>query len=149
MVAHVKGHAQRATRVGAASRSRLPSGSLRAPGRASADDPRPTLAATAGMPLDFAAGRTDLPCQQPGVDPEVFFPVGAHRQVGGSDDLDAEVELAQGFCDRCPVQRACLRYALADRSVRYGIWGGVRLDGMHANTRTSLLKQLQQLERSA
>jgi len=59
VAAHIRGHALRATRVGAASRSRLPSGQLRAPGRASADDPRPTLAATAGMPLDFAAGRTD------------------------------------------------------------------------------------------
>jgi len=147
----VAGQTVRATRVGvgAVARSRLPSGQLRAPGRAFTDDPRPTLAEVGSMPLDFATDRTDLPCQQPGVDPEVFFPVGAHRQVGGSDDLDAEVEFAQAFCDRCPVQRACLRYALADRSVRYGVWGGVRFDGMHANTRTSLLKQLRQWERSA
>ena len=140
------GQTVRATRVGvgAVARSRLPSGQLRAPGRAFTDDPRPTLAEVGSMPLDFATDRTDLPCQQPGVDPEVFFPVGDR-----ATSIEGEVEYAQAFCDRCPVQRACLGFALADRSVRYGVWGGVRFDGMHAGTRTSLLKQLRQWERSA
>jgi WhiB family redox-sensing transcriptional regulator len=98
---------------------------------------------TFGVPLDFAAGRTDLPCQQPDVDPEVFFPV-ATGSLG-----DGEVELARSFCDRCPVRQACLVYALGDTSIRNGVWGGVRFDGMHSNTRTSLLKQARQWERSA
>jgi|GEM_PF-2090482 len=138
------GHTLRASRVPAPSRSRRPSGQLRAPGQAAAADARPSFAEVASMPLDFAADRTDLPCQQPGVDPEVFFPVGDR-----ATSIEGEVEYAQAFCDRCPVQRACLGFALADRSVRYGVWGGVRFDGMHAGTRTSLLKQLRQWERSA
>jgi WhiB family redox-sensing transcriptional regulator len=81
---------------------------------------------TFGEPLAFlrhpddGRPRTDLPCLE--TDPETFFPVGACRQVGGSDELAAKVELAKSFCARCPVTDGCLAWAL-DHDPD-GVWGG-------------------------
>ncbi len=47
-----------------------------------------------------------------GVDPDIFFPA-------EGDDGAAAVKICQG----CPVQAACLEWAL-DSRVRYGVWGG-------------------------
>jgi Transcription factor WhiB len=107
----------RATRAPAPSRSRLPSGNLRAPGRAYADDPRPTIAELLSAPLDFARNRTDLPCQQPKADPEWWFPRGSTR---------AELEVAKARCGPCPVRVACRDYAV--KHGQHGIWGGTDED---------------------
>ena len=57
-----------------------------------------------------AAWRTRGACQQ--VDPETFFPA-------PNESADAAVSL----CRRCPVQGACLAWAL-DVSDCQGVWGG-------------------------
>ena len=44
--------------------------------------------------------------------PEVFFP----------DDGDG-VETARRICEACPVNKACLDYALVNR-IDHGVWGG-------------------------
>lgn len=49
------------------------------------------------------------------VNPEDFFPTPG----GGGNTTKAVKEI----CAACPVQTACLEYALADRDL-YGIWGG-------------------------
>ncbi len=46
------------------------------------------------------------------LDPAVFFP---------SDGVG--VQAAQRICNECPVQPACLEYAL-DNRVDHGVWGG-------------------------
>jgi WhiB family transcriptional regulator, redox-sensing transcriptional regulator len=111
------GTALRATRAPAPTRSRLPSGQLRAPGRAYADDPRPTLAELISAPLDFARDRTDLPCQQPTANPEWWFPVGSTGPA-----YRAQLEAAKARCRPCPVRAACRDYAV--RHGQQGIWGG-------------------------
>ena len=50
-------------------------------------------------------------------DTELFFPVGTGRLAV------AEAQRAKQICARCPVQRECLRYALATGQ-EFGIWGG-------------------------
>jgi WhiB family redox-sensing transcriptional regulator len=47
-----------------------------------------------------------------GVDPDIFYPVS-----------DEEAEDAKAICAQCPVQRACLEWALAHRESD-GVWGG-------------------------
>jgi WhiB family transcriptional regulator, redox-sensing transcriptional regulator len=47
-----------------------------------------------------------------GVDPDIFYPL---------DDDDAED--AKAVCAQCPVQQACLEWALTNRE-RDGVWGG-------------------------
>jgi WhiB family redox-sensing transcriptional regulator len=47
-----------------------------------------------------------------GVDPDIFYPV--------SDD---DAEEAKAICMQCPVQQACLEWALSSRE-REGVWGG-------------------------
>lgn len=49
-------------------------------------------------------------CQQ--TDPELFFPEKGESAVP-----------AKQVCGRCPVQRDCLDYALANDE-RFGVWGG-------------------------
>jgi len=48
-----------------------------------------------------------------GVDPLVFHPV-------NEDDADE----AKSICELCPVQDACLEYAIAARE-KDGVWGGL------------------------
>ena len=49
-------------------------------------------------------------CRQ--ADPDLFFP---------ADGVDAESAIK--ICRGCPVQSACLEWAL-DARIRYGVWGG-------------------------
>lgn len=61
-------------------------------------------------------------CQQPGVDPDWFFPE--------RGDVTA-MRLAKSICVACPVRRAC--YVEAEiRKERFGIWGGVSFSGPKA-----------------
>lgn len=62
----------------------------------------------------FADGRQA--CQQPGVDPEDFFPTSGHHGR-------AAAERAKTVCASCPVRDACLAYALPIGAL-HGIWGG-------------------------
>ncbi|MER5884546.1 WhiB family transcriptional regulator [Streptomyces sp. NPDC001941] len=55
------------------------------------------------------------------VDPELFFPVGSKGPA-----LRQEAE-AKAVCDRCPVRRQCLAYAL-DAGQLAGVWGGTNED---------------------
>lgn len=53
-------------------------------------------------------------CREPGIDPELFFPV---------SDSAPQVAAAKVVCARCPVVARCLDWALrAGEPV--GIWGG-------------------------
>lgn len=47
-----------------------------------------------------------------GLDPAIFYPV-----------QEEEADVAKAICATCPVQEACLEYALANRE-RDGVWGG-------------------------
>jgi WhiB family redox-sensing transcriptional regulator len=47
-----------------------------------------------------------------GVDPDIFYPVS-----------DEDAEDAKAICGSCPVQQACLEWALAVRE-KDGVWGG-------------------------
>ena len=64
---------------------------------------------------DFKDNRT-LPWRQKaacrGVDPDIFYPVS-----------DEDAEDAKAICGSCPVQQACLEWALAVRE-KDGVWGG-------------------------
>lgn len=53
--------------------------------------------------------------------PELFFPAGT---TGAAFD---EITAAKAVCAVCPVQTACLRFALATNQA-YGIWGGTTED---------------------
>lgn len=50
-------------------------------------------------------------------DPELFFPVGATGYAL------IQIERAKQVCSECPVQQACLDYAL-ETNQDCGIWGG-------------------------
>ena len=54
--------------------------------------------------------RTKAACH--GLDPQAFYP-----------ETDEEAETAKQVCAVCPVQGACLEYALARRE-KEGVWGG-------------------------
>lgn len=45
-------------------------------------------------------------------DPEAFFP-----------EKGSSTRQAKGICTLCPVEEACLEYALAN-GIRFGVWGG-------------------------
>ncbi|MGV9330187.1 WhiB family transcriptional regulator [Streptosporangium sandarakinum] len=58
-------------------------------------------------------------------DPELFFPVsfeGPGRE---------QCEQAKAVCNRCPVKRRCLDYALNTQQM-YGVWGGTTPDERRA-----------------
>ena len=55
-------------------------------------------------------------------DPELFFPVG----ISGPALL--QIEEAKAVCRRCPVNAACLNWALDMSSNPNGIWGGMTED---------------------
>lgn len=134
MVLHA-GEVLRGTRAPAPIRSRLPSGQLRQPGRAYADDPRPTMAERLATPLDFTtypdgSPRRDLPCTQPDADPEAWFPVGS---TGWQHE--AQMAYAKALCDPCPVRVACRDYATIH--CLQGIWGATDDDDRRALRRGS------------
>ena len=54
----------------------------------------------------------------------------------GQPDAKAQAQAAKAVCDRCPVQRQCLDYALADDSL-CGVWGGTT-DGERTRMRREM-----------
>jgi WhiB family transcriptional regulator, redox-sensing transcriptional regulator len=56
-------------------------------------------------------------CREPGVDPELFFP------VSESGAAVRQVAAARAVCGRCPVRRQCRDRAL-EAGEPAGIWGG-------------------------
>lgn len=88
--------------------------------------------------------RPDLPCKRH--DPNWWF---APEEVNGHlittrDDAKRAVELCQR---RCPMRVPCAIYGL--RHQGWGIWGGIRLDGLHATTRRDLLANLERGRRAS
>ena len=59
--------------------------------------------------------RSQAACNNEDVDPELFFP--------GLGDNSVNAEKAISVCERCPVRRECLDYALTNNE-DIGIWGG-------------------------
>ena len=59
---------------------------------------------------DPLAWRHQAACR--GLDPDLFFP--------GDEEPG---EAAKAVCERCPVRRPCLEWALATRE-KEGVWGG-------------------------
>jgi WhiB family redox-sensing transcriptional regulator len=57
-------------------------------------------------------------------DAELFFPAGSTGVV-----LD-QIQAAKSVCQRCPVQRPCLEFALATKQDA-GIWGGTDEEERH------------------
>jgi len=51
-------------------------------------------------------------------DPSLFFP-----DAGAEEAQREEIEAARALCQACPVQAACLQFALETRQ-QDGIWGG-------------------------
>ncbi|MPY92521.1 MAG: WhiB family transcriptional regulator [Acidimicrobiia bacterium] len=56
----------------------------------------------------------DAACRGHGID--AWFPVPANARN--------EVAAARAVCSTCPVQRACLRWALAQPATLAGVWAG-------------------------
>lgn len=57
-----------------------------------------------------------------GMDPELFYPDGGAPAPGKKPHIVYPAE-AVAACNRCPVRRACLDYAITNREL-YGLWGG-------------------------
>jgi WhiB family transcriptional regulator, redox-sensing transcriptional regulator len=68
------------------------------------------------MREDSSRWRQSAACR--GHDPDLFFPV---SEAGPSLQ---QVRQARQVCRRCPVQLACLAWAL-EHSVSDGVWGGI------------------------
>lgn len=64
---------------------------------------------------DDGGWRREAACRH--ADPDLFFPAGTTGAAVG------QVEAAKAFCESCPVQDACLRFAL-ETNQEAGIWGG-------------------------
>lgn len=60
-------------------------------------------------------------CRDPGVDPEIFFPLGEIGPGAG------QIAAARAVCARCPVVSQCLDWALRAGEPA-GIWGGTTPD---------------------
>lgn len=75
------------------------------------------MAVTWNPILDWDAEewRRDAACRQ--TNAELFFPAGS---TGGAVD---QIEAAKAVCRSCPVQSACLQFAL-ESNQEAGIWGG-------------------------
>jgi WhiB family transcriptional regulator, redox-sensing transcriptional regulator len=67
-------------------------------------------------------------------DDDVFFAPSIEEAVGCAKAAAAEAGrrevLAVAICNRCPVQRECLRYAVATRQ-QHGVWGGRTPEQLH------------------
>ena len=70
---------------------------------------------TPGLEWDGQGWRDQAACRH--ADARLFFPAG--RSGGGVGHTKA----AQAVCRRCPVQEACLRFAL-ETNQEAGVWGG-------------------------
>lgn len=66
----------------------------------------------------IARAKSIPPCQT--TDPELWFGV---PEYGNSFD-QISYTAAKQFCNRCPVQEACLQYALKAPET-HGVWGGL------------------------
>lgn len=60
--------------------------------------------------------RAHAACRQE--DPELFFPIGVTGAALG------QIAAAKAVCAGCPVQEACLAFALTTNQ-DYGVWGGL------------------------
>jgi WhiB family redox-sensing transcriptional regulator len=60
-------------------------------------------------------------CADPAVDPELFFP------IGNTGPSLFQIEEARSVCNRCPVQRTCLEWALTTGQDQ-GVVGGMSED---------------------
>ena len=79
--------------------------------------------------------RDDAACRHSS--PELFFPIGTTGLAVG------EIEAAKAICAICPVQPACLQFAMATRQ-EFGIWGGTTED-----ERKQLVKVVRRRSRDA
>jgi WhiB family redox-sensing transcriptional regulator len=79
----------------------------------------PGLAAQDAPALDEGGWRGHAACR--GADPELFFP------IGSAGPALKQIAAAKAICARCPVRKACLRFALGTGQ-NYGIWGGLTED---------------------
>lgn len=70
------------------------------------------LLAPSFMP-DFAPPGVDLACREPGVDPELFFPL-----------PHGDAAEAKAVCRRCPARLECGDWATWHK-IADGIWGGL------------------------
>ncbi|MFI0020207.1 WhiB family transcriptional regulator [Streptomyces griseus] len=64
-------------------------------------------------------------CRDRDVDPELFFPIGT------TGPAVIQIMEAKAFCNACPVQPACLDWALGN-DVQDGVWGGLSEDERRA-----------------
>jgi WhiB family redox-sensing transcriptional regulator len=80
-------------------------------------------------PLDQPPNwRTDAACRC--CSPDLFFPAGT------TGPAEHEVKAAKAVCGTCPVQSACLLYALQTRQ-DFGIWGGTTQEERRALRRVT------------
>jgi hypothetical protein len=61
--------------------------------------------------------REDAACTQPGVDPEVFFPIERGSSPVGN--------LAKAICYRCQVRADCYQEFVIDRPQEFGVYAGL------------------------
>ena len=83
--------------------------------------PKPPPPPPPAEPLDTLPDdwTTNAACSRPDIDPALFFPPeGRYGHIGRQGDA------ARTICSRCPVQLACLTYAVRAGLVD-GIWGGL------------------------
>lgn len=65
--------------------------------------------------------RRDAACRD--VPPDVFFPQAATTGRNARIDIESKTEVAKNICRACPVQQACLEFALTTNQ-EAGVWGG-------------------------
>ena len=69
-------------------------------------------------------GNEQAKCTEEWIDPEIFF--------------DPQLEtMAIGVCNRCPLQRECLKYSI-EENIEEGVWGGIT----HAQRKQMLKKRV-------
>ena len=73
------------------------------------------LTSTPALDWDGEGWREQAECRH--TDANLFFP------IGSSGSAVAHIKAAQAVCRRCPVQQACLRFAL-ETNQEAGVWGG-------------------------
>ena len=72
---------------------------------------------------DFGTG---LPCQDPDIDPDLFFPATVWLRGSGPRETPtqaAQIALAKALCSRCPAIVPCGAWAIQHGEL--GIWGGL------------------------
>jgi WhiB family redox-sensing transcriptional regulator len=72
--------------------------------------------------------RDDAACRD--ADPDLFFPIGT------SGPVLRQIDEAKRICRACPVQTACLAWAI-DHAVTSGVWGGTTSDERRAIRRSA------------